>query len=86
MSYVPVKDSYYQRSIGPYATPGWQFAPVPGWGKNTDFSARLNRVGVGDGPPAAAQAAGFVVVLTMSAMILAPLIIGGIVVYNLTKK
>ena len=47
MSYPLVPASYGPRSIGPYATPGWQFAPVPGWGGATDFSARDRRVGIG---------------------------------------
>jgi peptidoglycan hydrolase-like protein with peptidoglycan-binding domain len=53
MSYVKQPDSYYQNSIGPYGTPGWQFAPVPGWGINPLFSARYPRVatnGLGAAP------------------------------------
>lgn len=47
MSYAPMPDQSYEQSVGPYGTPGWQFAPVPGWGVNPDFSARDARVGIG---------------------------------------
>jgi hypothetical protein len=47
MSYVTYPDSQYPKTLGPYGTPGWQFAPVPGWGKNMDYSAAPDMVGVG---------------------------------------
>lgn len=47
MSYVTQPQDYWQKSIGPYGTPGWQMAPVPGWGINAMFSAGPRRVGIG---------------------------------------
>jgi uncharacterized protein (TIGR03382 family) len=51
MAYVTMSDGQYHSTLGPYGTPGWQFAR-PGWGKNMDFSAANPWVGVG-GPWAA---------------------------------
>jgi len=51
MSYPLMPSESYAQSIGPYATPGWQFAPVPGWGIDPDFSARSSVVAVGSVPP-----------------------------------
>lgn len=36
MSYYGMSDSMYRSP--PPATPGWQFAPVPGWGANPERS------------------------------------------------
>jgi len=47
MSYVTYPDSQYPKTLGPTGTPGWQFAPVPGWGKNMDYSAAPDMVGIG---------------------------------------
>lgn len=47
MSYPLMENEAFEQSIGPYGTPGWQFAPVPGWGINPEFSARSSRVAVG---------------------------------------
>lgn len=44
MSYVNVMQQEYHE--GPAGTPGWQDAPVPGWGINPDRSGP-RRVGVG---------------------------------------
>src|SRR5260221_13768701 len=44
MSYYDVAPSDYVE--GPAGTPGWQLAPVPGWGKNP-LRAGPPRVGVG---------------------------------------
>lgn len=46
MSYVDVPDRDYHEL--PVATPFWQDAPVPGWGKNP-LRAGPPRVGVGGG-------------------------------------
>jgi hypothetical protein len=50
MSYVEMPDAWYGYAHAQgtaYGTPGWQTAPVPGWGVNTDFSTMPSRVGVG---------------------------------------
>lgn len=44
MSFYNVPMDDYQ--MPPAGTPGWQFAPVPGWGTNPDRAGPL-RVGVG---------------------------------------
>lgn len=44
MSYYGMDSAMYQQL--PPATPGWQFAPVPGWGTNP-LRAGPERVGVG---------------------------------------
>lgn len=48
MSYWNVPDADYHEL--PVATPGWQDAPVPGWGINP-FRAGPRRVGLGGGIP-----------------------------------
>lgn len=45
MSYYGTPERQYY-VMPPEGTPGWQFAPVPGWGKNPD-RAGPPRVGVG---------------------------------------
>lgn len=47
MSYVAQPEDYWKKSIGPYGTPGWQFAPVPGWGINAEYSAAPRRIALG---------------------------------------
>jgi hypothetical protein len=44
MSYYDIPDDWYHEA--PAGTPGWQFAPVPGWGKNP-LRAGPYRVGIG---------------------------------------
>lgn len=48
MSYYNTPESQYY-VLPQEGTPGWQFAPVPGWGKNP-LRAGPPRVGVGDSP------------------------------------
>jgi hypothetical protein len=48
MSLYHVPDSFYR--MLPEGTPGWQFAPVPGWGANP-LRAGPPRVGVGADEP-----------------------------------
>jgi len=45
MSLYTVTDDMYRE--GPAGTPGWQHAPVPGWGTNP-YRAGPRRVGVGE--------------------------------------
>lgn len=68
MSYYGMSDSMYRSP--PPATPGWQLAPVPGWGANPDRSGPpiIATAGPGDslynmteGHVAMAGAAGLVV-------------------------
>jgi len=55
MSYYDTPESQYY-VMPPAGTPGWQFAPVPGWGINP-LRAGPARVGVGCLPCAAALGA-----------------------------
>ncbi len=48
MSYYGMSNDMYRSP--PPATPGWQYAPVPGWGANPDRSGppRIAMSGLGD--------------------------------------